>query len=325
MKRTLHFVYAGDPLNDGAIQTPATITNHVYRALEPYFNMRYYDWQYSGPFDVGPDDIVLGHPHWNENTIIQWIFRQHIYGRPKPAARYLIFPFHHGMPEINLPFNELVMSCDRYFAITGDYWMNTINHSPFQMWSSKMVQLNNAIDVSRFPFLREKFNGPGKRALFYMGRNSPEKGPAQLAELVRRSGWTLYYAGDIDLSLFRDIDLVHLGFINVPEWAPYIVEHCDYFINMSVSDANPTTIIEMAAIGLPVLATKESGYGNDVVSLRMDLQNMDYNLKVLDELQKSTLDNCPMKWATGARANVEKTYNWDKFTAPILAEMEKWI
>jgi glycosyltransferase involved in cell wall biosynthesis len=324
MKRTLHFVYAGDPLNDGAIQTPATITNHIFRALEKDFDVRYYDWQYTGPYDVGPEDIVLGHPHWVDSTIIQRIFRQHIYGKPKPAARYLIFPFHHGIPGINLPFNELVMDCNKYFAITGEYWFNTIYHTLFQMWPPKMIHLNNALDVSRFPYLRQTFHDPGKRTLFYIGRDGVEKGSAQLAELARCCGWKLYYAGSINMSLFQGVDLEYLGFINLVEYAPWIVEHCDFFVNMSVSDANPTTIMEMAAIGLPVLATKESGYGPDLVSFHLELNGMDHNLLVLDELQNLDDIACPLKWARGARANVEKTYTWENFLAPILAELEQW-
>jgi glycosyltransferase involved in cell wall biosynthesis len=316
--RTLHFVYAGDPLNDAAIQTPVSITNHIYRALEHDFNIRYYDWTSKEMPEVGPDDIVLGHPNLGEDTVIQRIFRE-----CHPAAKYLIFPFHTAMPEINWPFDPLVQACDKVFSITGDYWYQTIGQTQFAHWAKKMTQLNNAIDVSRFPYLRHTFHEPGQRTLFYVGRDGVEKGSAQLAELARRSGMKLYYAGSINRDLFQGVDLEYLGFINVAEMAPFITEHCDFFVNMSVSDANPTTILEMAAIGLPVLATKESGYGGDVVSCHLSLRDMDYNLALLRDLQQSDC-SCFLKWANGAREQVEKKYTWNNFLAPILAEMEQW-
>lgn len=318
--RTLHFIYSGNPLNDKASHPPEAIANKIYRRFEHDFNIKYYDWTYSGPFEVHEDDIVLGHPHWGADTIMRRIFME-----SRPLAKYLIFPFHTAMPEINYPFNDLVMSCDKYFAITGEYWYNTIVDTKFANWLPKMVRLDNAIDINQFPFKRIVFHDPGERVLFYIGRDGKEKGIKELAEVIKNSGYKLYMAGlfsNESRAYFDGLDVSFLGVIHLQDSIQWIINHCDVFINMSVSDANPTTILEMAAIGMPVLATPQSGYSNSRLLNYLSLTDMKWNMRMLRDYQFAD-SSCLHKIANIARKEADE-YTWSRFLDPIEKELEKW-
>ncbi|MCD6290628.1 MAG: hypothetical protein J7M34_09010, partial [Anaerolineae bacterium] len=166
------------------------------------------DWRSTEPLEIDPEDILLGHPHYDQRTVVQRAFRE-----AHCRAKFLIFPFHHGIPRINMPFDPLVRRCTRLFAITGEYWYNTVEQSPFAHWKEKMVRVDMAVDASRFPYLKRRFNPPGERVLFYLGTDAPEKGVAHLAQLVRDTGYKLVYAGYIGPSkpLFAGLNVQFLG------------------------------------------------------------------------------------------------------------------
>lgn len=315
----LHFVYAGDPLNDASRRAPETIANHLMRYFETRYPVRYADWRATGPLPLGPEDILLGHPNYNRSTVVQRAFRE-----AQCRAKLLIFPFHHGMPEINLPFDALVRKCDQVCSITGEYWHRTLDQSAFAHWRGKMVRVDMAVDLSRFPQHKRRFAPPGQRTLFYLGSDAPEKGGEQLAALVRATGMRLVCAGQLGRIRrhFRGLPVTFLGPLTLDDATlQRIATECDFFVNTSVSDANPTTILELAALGLPVFCTPESGYERADLVYPLKLNDPGHNLAVLNAAQQADEAGLLARTAR-VRAILEQEYTWEKFCQTVGAVVE---
>jgi glycosyltransferase involved in cell wall biosynthesis len=315
----LHFVYSGNPADDSCRGAPGTITNRLFRFLEGQFKVRYADWASTEPLAIGRDDILLGHPNYEPDSFVQRAFRD-----TECKAKFLIFPFHHALPEINRPFDTLVRKCARLFSITGEYWYDTISRSEFAHWKEKMIRVDMAIDAAHFPFLKERFSPKGKRVLFYLGSDRPEKGVSHLASLVRLAGCRLLYAGSLGPcgELFKGLDFKYLGPISLTrEVLQWLAQQCDFFVNTSVSDANPTTILEMSAIGLPVLCTPQSGYVRPDLVYTLRLDDDRYNVALVNRLQQ-TEETSLIERSQAIRAVVERDYTWDRFCQTVLSGME---
>ena len=315
----LHLVYAGDPQNDASRRAPESIGNHLLRYFEARYPVRYADWRATGPLPLGPDDILLGHPHYGRSTVVQRAFRE---GRCR--AKLLLFPFHHGMPEINLPFDSLVRQCDQVCSITGEYWHRTLSQSPFAHWQEKMIRVDMAVDLRHFPQHKRRFAPPGQRTLFYLGSDAPEKGGEQLAALVRATGMRLVCAGRLNRIRrhFRGLPVTFWGGVTLDDVTlQRIAAECDFFVNPSVSDANPTTILEMAALGLPVFCTQESGYEREDLVYRLKLNDSGHNLAVLNAAQQADEAGLLARTAR-VRAILEQEYTWEKFCQTVGAVVE---
>lgn len=320
--RKMHLVYAGNPLNDASVRAPETIANHLFRHFEKIYSVEYADWASTTIPQIGPDDIVLGHPHPNSQTIIQRIFKE-----SNVKNKFLIFPFHHGIPGIVSPYINMVLKAIKYFSITGQYWYDTIDNSEFAVLKDNMVRVDMAIDSSRFQVKKTHYNPPGKRTFFYLGHDAPEKGVKHLAQIIRDCGAKLIYAGQIGDSkpLFDGLDVDFIGYINLDiNSQQWIVENCDFFINASVSDANPTTILEMSALGLPVVCTPQSGYVRQDLVYSLRLNDHEYNTAVLNALQQAD-ETSLLERSSRINRIVEEEYTWEKFIHTISDEIEKCL
>lgn len=320
--KRLQLVYAGDPTNDSSVRAPETIANHLFRHFEGRLPVAYRDWTDTSPVSLEPGDLILGHPHYHPATSIQRLFQA-----GPCVAKCLIFPFHHGLPHINQPFTPLVEAADRVFSITGEYWYNTLPQSALAPWGTRMTRVDMAVDIARFPLRKHRFHAPGQRVLLYLGTDVPEKGVKHLAALVRASGMKLIYAGMLDGSRndFQGLDFEYWGQVVLnDETLTRIAEECDLFVNTSVSDANPTTILELAATGLPVLCTPQSGYTRPdlVYSLRLD--DPEHNLAVLNAIQNASESSLKER-AIAARTTVAREYTWDRFCATVERGLEDYL
>lgn len=318
----LHLIYAGNPLNDASIRAPETISNHLYRYLERRLPVSFSDWCSTELPDVGPDDIILGHPHRDPRTVLQRLFRER-----ECQAKLLLFPFHHYLPHINLPFDPLVRRCSKLLAITGEYWYDTLPESSFSHWQDKMVRVDMAVDAGRFPLLKASFNPVGKRVLLYIGTDVPEKGVGHLARLLRDSGCRLVYVGQLGSSapLFEGLEVTYLGPRELSlSFLKWLAHNCDFFVNTSVSDANPTTILEMSAIGLPVLCTPQSGYIRSDLVYSLSLTDHAHNLAVLNALQQASQTEL-LRRSLQVRGVIEREYTWDKFCQKIAQVVEPYL
>ncbi len=306
----LHLIYAGDPENDASRRAPETISNHLLRYFEARYPVRYADWRATGPLPLGPEDVLLGHPHYSRSSVLQRAFRE-----ARCRAKLLIFPFHHGLPAINLPFDPLVRQCDQVCSITGEYWHRTLGQSPFAHWQEKMIRVDMAVDLRHFPQHKRRFAPPGQRTLFYLGSDAPEKGGEQLAALVRATGMRLICAGRLDRIRrhFRGLPVTFWGGVTLEDVTlQRIAAECDFFVNTSVSDANPTTILEMAALGLPVFCTRESGYEREDLVYPLKLDDQVHNRAVLNAVQQADEAGL-LERAARVRGILEREYTWEKF------------
>ena len=148
---TIHFVYAFEPDNK-IIQAPYSITRNLYKFLSGIADVQCHHWDSKEVPVIAPDDILLGCPRYDRDTVVQQIFRRNI----QCAARCLIKPFYHLRVDDNFPFDFIVKQANAFFAICGPYWYDTIDDSPFRRWKDKMVRLDMAVDKNHFPFLRQE-------------------------------------------------------------------------------------------------------------------------------------------------------------------------
>lgn len=308
-----HIVYAGLPHNN-LNYAPFTITRNLYRFLSQHFEkIHYYDWCYEGPLaPVLPNDIILGHPNYPANTALRKLFQSNC------KLKCLVFPFHHAIPEINLPFDDLVSQANVIFSITGQYWYDTISQSRFAHWKKKMVRVDMAIDTNTFPYVKTKFNPKGKRSFFYIGCDRPEKGLNLLFEIMRRVPYQMHTYGNISHPLIGLPNVHHHGWTQTsPQWASDLANIADCFLNTSISDANATTLLEAMAWGFPVGCTPQSGYYNSP-DILFGMNPNDVNgcvnlLQFISDVDESYL----IQRSQYARKIIENNYTWDKFCRTI--------
>lgn len=307
----IHFAYAHKP--DGKhICSPCSITNHLYYYLSLKGQVTFHNYLERKKIELQEGDIFIGHPHFDSLAVTQQTILDNTKGK-----KYLLFPFHHYMPKFNMPFNDVVMACDKYFAITGPYWHQTIRHSKFAHWEPKMVRLDMAVNYEHFPRQKASFNDNGQRRILYIGRNSEEKNPGLLRKII-------HYLSDVHFVLIGiDIEAPNttcLGRILLDDKAAKsLCERCDYFINTSISDANPTTILETASWGLIPICTRQSGYyeGELVYNIPLQAELAAKRLREILSISSEAL----MERSLTLTDLVKREYNWDKFCSTVWTEI----
>lgn len=301
------------------LPAPGSITTNLYAYLRKRTPVRLYDWDENMTINCDSADIILGHPHVDPNTIIQKTF----VASTRCRAKGLIFPMHHAMPSISRFTLPLVDKADKVFGIMGPYWSDTLDQSHFAPWKHKITTVDMAVDAQQYPFIKTEFNPPGKRGYLYIGSNRPEKGcdvlagtMAQLRDFPR--GW-IGSGPDIPyvprLATYAAL---------TPEFVCSLAEQFDFFVNTSVSDANPTTILEAMAWGFPVACTPESGYYQIPSILTLSTKDTDVNVNALRKLQYAPEDELKTLSATG-RQLVETHYTWERFCSTVWRELEPYV
>ena len=320
----IHLVYAGSP-DDPRIQSPFSITKNLYYYLKSKTDVAYYTWDSCDNIVVEPDDIVLGHPHYDTNTTIQKFFKSNQQCRLK----CLIHPFHHGRIQDNIPFDHLAIKADRIYSICGPYWYDTISGTPFEHWKPKIVRLDMAVDCNHFPYLKRKFNDIGNRKLIYIGSSMPQKNLGFMCEYVKNITKVLpnikmkWYGGDGETALARLPNVNTIGWVMLNGGlAQNIVDECDIFINTSISDANPTTLLESTAWGLIPACTPQSGYYNDPMFTQLNLYDMGSSVKAVVDLLKTPSDEL-MERSRRSRKIIEEKYTWENFCKTIWEDLQK--
>lgn len=305
----IHFVYA-HVHDTPEIHSPHSITRNLYNFLRTKDEVKYYQWDQIGVADVGPNDIFIGHPHYNTDTIVQRTVRE-----KKCKLMCTIHPLHTAMPEHNMPFDDLAKRADKIFSICGPYWYDTIDRTPFASWKPKIVRLDMAVDGLHFPYLRNNFNRIGFRRLVYIGSTMPMKNVGYLYEIMRRlDNVELYwYGGDGSHPLSRLPNVRTFGWMHLNRAvAETIVKNCDVFVNVSSSDANPTTLLESMAWGLITACSKESGYYNDELFTELPINDAGAAATILLRLLNTPSDEL-LNRARAGRLAIETKYTWERF------------
>ncbi len=315
----LHLVYAGDP-GDTRERSPYCITHNLHKYLAARTEVTYHQWDACYDINLNPGDVLLGHPHYDPNTVVQRAFAR---GLPC-KARCLIHPLHTGRPEDNLPFDHLARAADKIFSICGPYWYDTIDDTPFAHWKPKITRLDMAVNCANWPYRKENFNPVGCRGVVYVGSGMPQKNVGLLTQIAQRLPKVRFdwYGGSGDHSLAR-LKNVHVeGWVDfTPEKVANICYRNDLFVNVSISDANPTTLLEFAlASGIVPLVTETSGYWRDecFVTIPHDPNEAadiidDWLGKPSEVLQARSRAN---------RKVCEEHYTWDRFCETVWAGIQ---
>jgi glycosyltransferase involved in cell wall biosynthesis len=312
------------------VQSPYENTRNIFIKLNsiwPSYLFNLYD-KYSINFNK--NDIFLGHPFFPISKKHQFgITELALKSKKRPKVTALITPLHCNLniktSHINDKFlnhiNDLMPNCDILFSIMGEYWWDQWKTSNYAHWQNKMIRLDMAIDINRYPFVRKSFNPKGKRKFLFIGRNDTMKGTDFLSKLAFNlpnyefawigNGSEIMYVTKI--SDFRQL---------TPEFMFEIAKEYDFFISTSIADPNPTTILESMAWGFPVLSTIESGYYQSNVINNIYNGNLSKSILVLEKFQY--LDNEILdKIAFDAREYVIKNHNWNKITDIIVHNIDK--
>jgi glycosyltransferase involved in cell wall biosynthesis len=270
--------------------------------------------------DFSPGDVFLGHPRFPFGEGKMGVTELSLRGTPRPRIFALISPLHCDASvrttHINKAYLDAVDSllprADILFGIMGEYWWDQWPNSPYAHWMDKMVRLDMAVDTTCFPRVKRTFNPPGRRGFLYIGRNDPMKGIDFLSQLARhtrdcRWGWIGSgppIEGIPCLSGPRPL---------TPDYLSRLAGEFDFFVNASVADPNPTTILESMAWGFPVICTPQSGYYETSYRRNMCHADLEGSIGVLRQLQ--SLEEAKLQgMADEARRVVEERYTWDRLT-----------
>jgi hypothetical protein len=317
--RRLHFVYAGTP-DMGRIDGSIAITKHLHAALIKKYNVIYHCWDACGDIDLQPDDIFLGHPNYPPDTITQRVFAS-----KKPCrAKCLIHPLHTQRVQDNMPFDHMAREADLIFSICGPYWYDTIDQTPFAHWKPKIIRLDMAVNGDIFPKLKCNFNQ--NRKLVYIGSATEHKNLGYMVEILRKMPDVpfTWYGGFLEHPLSRLPNVRTVGWQYLTgAVAQEICDNSDIFINVSCSDANPTTLLEASAWGLIAGCTPQSGYYNDPKFFELRLDNVNFCVQQIRKhlaMPESDL----LSWADRNRNDVLINYNWDVFTSKVMSALGRF-
>lgn len=315
----IHLVYAGDH-DDGRIQSPYCITRNLYAFLSQRAEVVYHKWDACYDIDLKPNDVLIGHPHYSAETVVQRAFRNNL----PCKARCLIHPFHHRRVEDNFPFDHLARAADKIFSICGPYWYDTVGDTQFAHWKEKMIRLDMAVDTKTWAYRKQSFNPVGCRGIVYVGSNMPQKNVNMLTKIAQKMKDTRFdwYGGDGGHPFAR------LPNVHVEGWADFtpakIADICyrnDLFVNVSISDANPTTLLEFClASGIVPICTETSGYWKDECFINIP-HDVDQSVAIIrdwlnrpsEELIARSLSN---------RLVCEERYTWKRFCETVWSELE---
>lgn len=210
---------------------------------------------------------------------------------------------------------------------------------------NKIFTDNNAIVdnlVNRTGFPRNKFSvhyqpvelemnntkgtvgGDSIHKILWAGRVAPQKRPDILKKIAARlpSNYTVEVYGRIQKPYFKDDyfrgakNIKYKGtFSNV---ANLPVEDYDVFLYTSQTDGIPNILLEMAALGLPIVATREGGVPDFVVDGQngrlVDLNNIDeYVDAIVDVIEKGLRK----KYVKNAQKLLKERHSWQKYIETI--------
>lgn len=322
----LVFVYAGDPHNE-IRQSPYSITRNLYAFFKSKgLDIVYKNWTDGGTdFTVDKNDIVIGHPHYDQNTIIQHIFRS----GQKCKAKILIHPLHLNFVDDNWPFNDLWMNCDAGLAITGKYWYDRLPETRFAPWQKRMTRLDMAVDPEIYKWYKKDigFRIQGTRELLYMGSDTLNKNLWFMTEIMRsmptvKLNW---YGGSSEHSLAKLPNVKTVGWQEFNDKLLHnICGENDIFLTVGNSDANPTTLLEACSMGLIAACTKESGYYNDPLVSTIPLDDTPGAVAVLTNLLMLPIEEMQKRSAYN-RDQVVKNYAWSNFCNTVWGVVSKFL
>lgn len=308
---------------------PSVVTARLYSELSVRMPTLLYDLreQVRAKFETG--DIFLGHPRFPYSSGVKGVTELSVGQEPRPQVVALISPLHCNI-EVNTKhinkayldaIEQLLPKADMLFAIMGPYWWDQWDSSPYAHWKPKMIRLDLAVEVRRFPRVKKRFNAPGKRGYLYIGRNDPMKGIEFLSTLLTEVGE--YPRGWIGPGPeIPGVPRISTPRLLTPKLMNHVAERFDFFITTGLADPNPTTVLESMAWGFPVICTPQSGYYATSYRCNVYHEDLSSSVQTLRELQFCD-ETKLIEMADEARRVVEADHNWQKFVSKVLTIVER--
>ncbi|MFP4381638.1 MAG: glycosyltransferase [Candidatus Sumerlaeia bacterium] len=310
------------------VRSPFENTRNVFERLSKKSETLLYDIYENSPGKVEPGDVLVGHPYFparpDTKGQTELLMEKHDcwkrIGVISPVHCDPSFQTSHINRDYLLAIDKLIPRADVFFAVMGPYWEDQWKTSDFAHWLPKLVRLDMAIDVGRFPRVKKRFNPPGKRGFFFIGKNDPMKGVDFLADIFTNLGncpkGRIGPGPDVP-----GVPRISLARALTPEYMSEIAGKYDFFISPSRADPNPTTILESMAWGFPVVCTPQSGYYESEYRMNIHRDDLKSTLETLNALQYMD-ENRLMAMSDMGRQTVEQDYTWDRFAETIIKHME---
>jgi hypothetical protein len=308
------------------LNSPYTITYNVGHFLRAKAAEIGYEFKYVNLDDTtlqtfSKDDIAVGHTWWDGgfmNAALDADIRAKIV--LQPYSRYMV-----NEPDIPMVLN-LWNKADALLLITGEHWFNTLSDGPFSALHPPKTRLDMGIDATIHNYVKERWNPVGKRNFLIIGNDSWAKGFEHIAELARVTGMRVGHAGSVNPDTFQHVPQFNSygGVIFTPENQQAIAKEYDFFLSIANADANPTTLLETSAWGLIAACNVESGYLPNRPFLELRKGDLQYNLEVIDMLQRTSEYNL-RKRSRMVREVIEKEYNWQRFCNTVWQSIESFL
>ncbi len=311
------------------IRAPFSITHNIVNSFKDQYTIRLYSIHDSAVIKLGENDIFIGH-HWPDFTTKikdknSWthfdsnqITNKIILNYPNDKRVFLLSPFNHDKDQMSWAI-PLFEKTQNYIAICGDYWMNNLIKEFPVFQQCKFHQLNMALDVVQYPFLKVTFNEKRKRKYLYIGRVSEEKNTAMLELIAAKvNNFEGGYIGEGSIKGWKQI-AEHASL--TPEFVKNLTDEYDVFINTSTYDAQATSILEAMSWGFAIACTPQSGYQHDSI-FELSTNDIVQNSKVLDQLQ--TADEKDLKRMQDVnRELLNSKYSWSTFQKQLINIINK--
>lgn len=206
----------------------------------------------------------------------------------------------------------------KIFGLGGEIWKRKAADpdNPYHKWYKKLHLSNMGVDANRFENWKGfKFNKPGKRGFLFMGSPTWWKGINEIKACFKDKPYHIWLCGE---GQAKDLapNIHYLGMVNNNgPTLKALFNKIDFYLQMSVFDAQATTILENVAHGLVPVCTPESGF-NYAIDLH-PTNEIEANRKLLDEIQNYSNEKLVQK--SQKCLNIVKTqHSWDKIVDRIL-------
>ena len=310
---TIHLVY----VKGFSRATPTAITNELAVRLAGRCKVRTYNFDDAGIIRPQPGDVLIGHPHPDPASIFVQSCRQEGWRK-----RIVMQPFAHGRECLAgfARLNDLIQNTDHFLAICARYWIDTLAASPLAHWAYKIRQLDLAVDRRHFPPVKRMWNPPGRRRFIYVGHTAAYKGVDCLAALADHNPHL--HVAWMGPGQIPSVHLKTLGYQRLADRSTQrILRDYDFLLTCGRADANPTTVLEAASLGLIPICTPQSGYYRQDWIVNISLDDIEGASKVLNHM--NSVDESEL---TALRAHAETAlnsyYTWDRFANDVMACIE---
>lgn len=313
--------------SDEPNRSPYARAWHLGRLLREKADERGYGFEYRSlddttPVTIGKDDIVVGHGWFNDDSFMQQALKQEC------RFKACIQPFtHHMVGDEALPvLHDMWERADWLFLVTGAYWFDTMETTPFSKYKVKATRLDNSVNASLHPYKKTRWNPPGKRAAMCVGYDNPVKGLDKVAELARVTGLRVGHFGNCSPSIFEHVPqaTLHGGLLFDTPAIEWICGEYDFCICLPRFDANPTVLNETACWGLIGMCSNEAGYWADQPFVELRGDDMAFNWETIERFQyMSEYDLAEL--SRKQRAIQEREYTWQAMIDKVWGKVVEYL